>query len=179
MKIKVFTILILAVSLMLSLPWTIAAQESEPITLHIDIAVEPRTLDPAWATDMTSTSVVEQLFIGLVDLDDVTGEVKPELATSWDVSPDGTVFTFTLRNDVLWTDGSQVTANDVRYGILRTLNPTTASGYAYILFPIKNAEAYHKGQITDPSQVGVTVLDDTHLRITLEYPAVLFSLFSL
>lgn len=171
MKTRLLAILFLTLGLILTLFWTVAAQEGEPITLSINLVTEPPTLDPALATDTTSSSVIEQLFIGLVDLDDETAQVKPELATDWDISPDGTVYTFTLRNDVRWTDGSQVTANDVRYGILRSLNPATASGYAYILFNIKNAEAYHNGQITDPNQVGVTVLDDTHLRIILEYPA--------
>lgn len=106
-----------------------------------------------------------------MDLDDDTAEIRPELATSWTASLDGTVYTFTLRNDVYWTDGRQVTAEDVRYGILRTLAPATMSSYAYPLFVIKNAEAYNNGSITDPNQVGVTALDSTHLRITLEYPA--------
>lgn len=110
-----------------------SAQGNEPITLNLNLQTDPLTLDPALATDASSVTVIEQLFIGLVDLDDDTAEVRPELATSWEVSPDSTVYTFTLRSDVYWTDGHQVTAQDVRYGILRTLNPTT-SGYAYPLF---------------------------------------------
>jgi oligopeptide transport system substrate-binding protein len=151
--------------------WAVKAQGREPLTLNINIGADPPTLDPALATDVTSVTVIEQLFIGLVDLDDETAEVRPELATSWTVSPDGTVYTFTLRSDVYWTDGHPVTAGDVRYGILRTLNPATQSDYAYALYIIKNAAAYNTGAITDPNQVGVTALDDTHLRITLEYPA--------
>ncbi len=147
------------------------AQGSTPITLNINLGGNPPTLDPALATDTTSVAVIEQLFIGLVDLDDETAEVRPELATSWTVSPDGTVYTFTLRSDVYWTDGNQVTAGDVRYGILRTLNPATQATYAYTLYIIKNAQAYNEGAITDPNQVGVTALDNTHLRVTLEYPA--------
>jgi oligopeptide transport system substrate-binding protein len=151
--------------------WAVKAQGREPLTLNINIGADPPTLDPALATDVTSVTVIEQLFIGLVDLDDETAEVRPELATSWTVSPDGTVYTFTLRSDVYWTDGHPVTAGDVRYGILRTLNPATQSDYAYALYIIKNAKGYNSGTITDPNQVGVAALDDTHLRITLEYPA--------
>jgi len=171
MKAKPFIVLALAVGLSLLLAWATIAQGSEPITLNINLGSEPLTLDPALATDTTSVTVIEQLFIGLVDLDDDTAEVRPELATSWQVSPDGTVYTFTLRSDVYWTDGHRVTAQDVRYGILRTLDPATQSDYAYPLFVIKNAEGYNNGTITDPNQVGVAVLDDTHLRVTLEYPA--------
>jgi oligopeptide transport system substrate-binding protein len=172
MRTKLSVTIILVVGLALVGTWTASAQGSEPLTLNINLGTgDPPTLDPALATDTTSVTVIEQLFIGLVDLDDDTAEVRPELATSWTVSPDGTVYTFTLRSDVYWTDGRPVTAGDVRYGILRTLNPATQSDYAYPLFVIKNAEGYNSGAITDPNQVGVTALDDTHLRITLEYPA--------
>ena len=180
MKAKLLTILILAMGLFSLLAWAVIAQGSEPITLNLNLRGNPLTLDPALATDTTSVTVIKQLFIGLVDLDDDTAEVRPELATSWTVSSDGTVYTFTLRSDVYWTDGHQVTAQDVRYGILRTLDPATQSGYAYPLFVIKNAAAYNSGSITDPNQVGVTALDNTHLRITLEYPAsYALSIFSL
>lgn len=171
MKAKLSLTLILVLALALLAAGAVTAQGSEPLTLNIGLGGDPLTLDPALATDTTSITVIEQLFIGLVDLDDDTAEVRPELATSWTVSPDGTVYTFTLRSDVYWTDGHRVTAGDVRYGILRTLNPATQSDYAYPLFVIKNAEGYNNGSITDPNQVGVTVLDDTHLRVTLEYPA--------
>lgn len=173
MKAKISLIFItgLASTLALALTSSVAAQSGTPITLNYNLGGDPLTLDPALATDTTSVTVIEQLFIGLVDLDDDTAEVRPELATSWTVSPDGTVYTFTLRSDVYWTDSQQVTAADVRYGILRTLDPATNSDYAYPLFVIKNAEGYNSGTITNPNQVGITVLDDTHLRITLEYPA--------
>lgn len=145
-----------------------------PLTVNINLgwAGDVPTIDPAMATDGNSVAVDEQLFIGLVDLDDETSEPRPELATSWTISPDTTVFTFTLRSDVYWSDGQKVTAEDVRYGILRTLAPATASQYAYVLaFVIKNAAGYNDGTITDPNLVGVEVLGDTHLRITTNQPA--------
>jgi len=171
MRTKLYVTIIIVVSLALVGIWGTNAQDSQPLTLNINIEADPPTLDPALATDTTSLNVIEQLFIGLVDLDDDTAEIRPELATSWTVSTDGTIYTFNLRNDVYWTDGHRVTAGDVRYGILRTLNPAIHSSYAFPLFIIKNADGYHSGSITDPNQVGVTALDDTHLRITLEYPA--------
>jgi oligopeptide transport system substrate-binding protein len=148
-----------------------AQSASAAVALNLNLGQEPPTLDPALATDTTSSSVIEQLFIGLVDLDDETAEVKPELATSWTISPDGTVYTFTLRSDVMWSDGNPVTAGDVRYGILRTLDPATAADYAYVLgLVIKNAAAYNQGTITNPNQVGVTTVGTTTLRVTLEEP---------
>ncbi len=158
-----------AVFVLLLLPHA-QAQGDTPITLNYNLGTEPLTLDPAKSTDTASHFVIEQLFIGLVDLDDETGEVVPELAASWEISPDGTVYTFTLRSDVTWTDGNPVTAHDARYGILRTLDPATEAGYAYALYLVKNAEAYNTGQV-GADQVGVEALDDTHLRVTLEYPA--------
>jgi oligopeptide transport system substrate-binding protein len=147
------------------------AGTSDSLTLNLNLGDWPlSTLDPAKATGTASINVIEQLFIGLVDLDDETGEVNPELATSWTVSPNGTVYTFTLRSDITWSDGNPVTAQDVRYGILRTLDPATAADYAYTLYVIKNAAAYNQGTITDPNQVGVTAVNTTTLRVTLEEP---------
>ena len=185
MKARTSFLLILAVGSGLALTWAVAARgsaldqrsvstqtASPPHTLNLNLAGEPFTLDPAWVTDSISINVVEQLFIGLVDLDDETGEIRPELATRWTVSVDRTVYTFTLRNDVTWSDGNPVVAEDVRYGILRTLDPATQSAWAYPLTSIiKNAGAYNDGAITDPDQVGVTAVNHTTLRVTLEYPA--------
>ncbi|NCP88594.1 peptide ABC transporter substrate-binding protein, partial [bacterium] len=151
MKAKLSTVFTLIAVLSLTLSGAVTAQGSEPITLNLNLGGEPLTLDPALASDTTSVTVIEQLFIGLVDLDDETAEVRPELANGWTVSPDGTVYTFTLRSDVYWTDGHPVTAQDVRYGILRTLKPVTGADYAYPLGVIKNAEGYNNGTITDPT----------------------------
>jgi oligopeptide transport system substrate-binding protein len=93
-----------------------------------------------------------------VDLDDETSEISPELATDWTVSLDGKVYTFTLRDDMTWSDGNPVTAEDVRYGILRTLDPATNSSYAYPLaMIIENAADYNRGTITDPDLVGFRI----------------------
>ncbi len=104
-------------------------------------------------------------------MDDETGEPIPELATSWEMSSDAQVFTFTLRSDITWTDGNPVTAYDVRYGILRSLDPDTNAEMEYPLFVIQNAEAYNDGSITDSNQVGITVIDNTHIRFDLNQAA--------
>ncbi|RLC85172.1 MAG: hypothetical protein DRI79_11735 [Chloroflexi bacterium] len=184
MKKRQFFVLVLVAGLALILTWAVAAKGPEleqsstraeaasgPLTLNLNLSQEPPTLDPALSTDTASNSVIEQLFIGIVDLDDETAEVQPELATSWTVSPDDTVYTFTLRSDVTWSDGQPVTAEDVRYGILRSLGPTMPWYPASMLYVIKNAEGYHTGAITDTNQVGVTAVNTTTLRVVLEYPA--------
>ncbi|MFQ5575980.1 MAG: ABC transporter substrate-binding protein, partial [Anaerolineae bacterium] len=154
------------------IPYGNAPANLQPDTLNLQPRDDPLTVDPAKAYNATSFNVIEQLFIGLVDVDDTTGDIKPELAKSWRISADRTVYTFTLRSDAKWTDGAPITAGDVRYGILRSLNPDTGSTYGAFLLPIiKNGGDYNTGVITDPNQVGVTVLDNAHLQITLENPA--------
>ena len=95
---------------------TVAHVESvgNPATVNVNLNVEPPTLDPALSTDTTSNNVIEQLFIGLVDLDDETSAIKAELATTWTASADATVYTFTLRADAEWTDGTAITSEDAR-----------------------------------------------------------------
>jgi len=131
----------------------------------------PASLDPALSINL---DYLDQLFLGLTDFDRDTGEVLPELATMWAASSDATVYTFTLRSDATWTDANPVTAYDVEYGVLRSLDPATGGGYAWMLYGIENAQEYNAGSITDPSLVGVKALDDTHIRFTLEGPAAYF-----
>jgi oligopeptide transport system substrate-binding protein len=183
MKTRLFAMLLFTAGLALVTAWAVAAREparesgnmqgASPV-LRLNLGAADPTLDPALIWDDRSRFVGDQLFLGLVRADEVTGAPTPELATSWVMSPDATVFTFTLRNGVTWTDGNPLTAYDVRYGILRSLDPATAAEMAYTLFWIQNAEEYNNGTITDTNQVGVTVLDYSHLRFTLKQPAAFF-----
>ena len=150
---------------------TAQTQSADPITLNMNLSTDPPTLDPALAGDSASNFCIEQLFLGLTDFDDETMDVVPELATSWDTSLDGQVYTFTLRSDVYWTDGHPVTAHDVEYGVKRTLDPATDSGVAYVLYIIENAYEFNTGAITDPDQVGVQAVGDYTLVFTLTHPA--------
>lgn len=160
----------LATLLVLVLGSAVVAEGRTPVTLNI-VGGEPSSLDLSVASDSVSLEVIEQLFVGLVDLDDETSAVQPELATRWTISPDSTTYTFTLRSDATWSDGRPITAQDARYGILRSLDPSIESSYtASTLHVIQNAEAYATGAITDSLQVGVTAVDTTTLRVDLEHP---------
>ncbi|MCK4419896.1 peptide ABC transporter substrate-binding protein, partial [Candidatus Aerophobetes bacterium] len=139
--------------------------------LHWNLGTEPPTLDPALATDTTSVFVDEQLFLGLTDFNDETMEVIPELAIHWRASDDGLVWTFVMRDDIKWTNGKPVTAYDVEYGVKRTLDPATASNYAYMLYVIKGAEDFNAGEVTDSDTVGVKAVDDYTVRFELNHPA--------
>ncbi len=130
--------------------------------------------------------------MGLTRPDPVTGEVLPYLATDWDVSEDGTVYTFNMRDDIPWVnydpatgewaqevdeEGNPrfVTAQDVVYGVKRTIDPDTASDYAYVLYNIVNAQevnAAEEGVTLD--DVGVEALDDLTVQFTLTSPAAYF-----
>ncbi len=111
-----------------------------------------------------------ELMDGLTQLDVVTGEPKPKVASSWEFSEEGSICTFTLRDDVTWSDGSPVTAHDFEFAIKRNFDPASASQYAWALYQIEGGEDYNSGVTTDPETVGVKALDDTHLEIRLREP---------
>jgi len=98
----------------------------------------------------------------------------PMVAKSWEIHDKGRKIIFRLRDDVLWSDGRSVRAQDFEYSWKRLLNPSTASEYAYILFDILNAEPYNQGKITDSDLVGVRALDDWTLEVRLKHTQKVF-----
>ena len=140
------------------------------------------TLDPALGTDTSSIQIIWETHLGLARQDEVTNEVQPGIAESWDISEDGKVYTFHIRPDIYWVkyNGTEVVqvldcegnprtvkAQDFYYGILRTLAPATASQYAYVLgFALAGAADYNNGVTDDPATVGVKVIDDLTLEMT-------------
>jgi len=135
---------------------------------------EPEYLDPGLASDGASFNIIINLFEGLIEYDNQTLQPKPAVATHWDISPDGKVYTFHLRQNAKWSDDSLVTAHDFVYSWQRVVNPITASRYAYIMYFIKNATAINKGTIKDMNQLGVTAIDNFTLRVELENPTPFF-----
>lgn len=147
---------------------TTAAAEGRFINLHTH--KEPETLDPTMAQGIIEVAYVNALFEGLTTYDPKDLSPRPGVAESWTVSPDGKVYTFILRKEAQWSDGSPITAGDFAYSYERTLNPKTAAPYASQLYPIKNAKAYNDGKVTDPKLLGITVKDPQTLVLTLENP---------
>ncbi len=133
---------------------------------------EPQTLDQAQISIDIEGFVVRDLSEGLT-IYDPAGKVIPGTAESWTVSPDGTVYTFKIRSNAKWSDGSPVTAEDFVYSMTRVLDPATAAGYANILYPIKGAEAFNtsRGKAED---LGLKAVDDKTLEITLAQPTPYF-----
>jgi len=134
---------------------------------------EPETLDPGLITGQPEGRVANALFEGLLSFDQA-GKPQPGMAESWEVSADGRVYIFRLRNGVVWSDGTPLTARDFVASWRRTLDPATASEYAYQLHYVKNARAFNEGTITDFSTVGVSAPDDRTLRVELENPTPFF-----
>src|SRR5579859_5002132 len=102
-------------------------QATEPITRYAAETDDYATFDPQRGEDNVSINPIENLFVGLTDIDPKTQEVRPALATKWTMNDAGDVWTFTLRNDVPWVNYDpatkkvsqigMVTAGDVVYGI--------------------------------------------------------------
>ena len=94
----------------------------------------------------------------------------PWLAERVESNSDGSVWTFRLRKDAKWSNGDAVTAQDFAWSWKRQLDPATAAPYSAFLYDLKNGEAFNKGQVKDPNDVGVQALDDHTLQATLEGP---------
>lgn len=151
---------------MAAIPGCGAPAEPPPGELRLNLGTEPPTLDWNLATDTVSLLVIEQLMRGLTRLGPDLRPV-PALAERWDVSPDGRTYTFHLRRDVVWTDGVALRAEHFVDGWRRLLAPATAAEYAYFLFDVENARAYHAGELDDPSALGVRALDAHTLEVRL------------
>ncbi|QDC02973.1 MULTISPECIES: peptide ABC transporter substrate-binding protein [Phyllobacteriaceae] len=135
-------------------------------------AAEPESLDPHKTSTIYEANVLRDLFQGLV-MQDEKANVIPGAAESWTVSDDGTVYTFKLRKDGMWSDGSPVTAEDFVYAFHRLEDPATGAEYASMLYPIKGAEEVNtkKGK---PEDMGVKAIDATTLEVTLKAPTPYF-----
>ena len=155
------------------------------------------SIDPSHAVSVDEIQVIEETSLGVVRQNEETAELENSFATSYEVSDDGTVYTFKLLNNVPWVkwdpkqgkvvpvkdcDGNDrmVTADDFAYGLLRTLDPRTASEYAYVLTPyIVGANDYNTADPSDTakldelrSKVGVKVVDPQTIEYTFVAPAV-------
>lgn len=147
-----------------------SAKQAPEGILRVNVGAEVEDLDPQLVTGVPEHRVNSALFEGLADLDMATMQPVPAAATSWEISPDGLVYTFHLRPDAKWSNGDALTAADFAYSYQRILSPAFAAEYSYMLHCIKNAKAFNEGKITDFAQVGVQVVNPQTLVLTLEYP---------
>ena len=140
--------------------------------LRRGIGGEPASLDPGEATDTFSFEVIRDLYEGLA-IETPEGAVVPGVASSWTVSPSGTHYTFQLRPDAKWSNGTRVRAKDFVEAWRRVVDPKRASPVADTLRPVAGAAAIILGRLP-PSSLGVTAVRDDLLVVDLDRPAPYF-----
>lgn len=162
---------VLALVLAAGVPAAVGAQPSDAV-LDVGSPGSPQSLDPHVITGVWENRIVGDMFVGLTT-EGPDGTVRPGAASSWEVSDDGSSYTFEIR-DHEWSDGTPVTAGDFVYSFRRMLSPERASPYAGFFFVIEGAEAYTRGR--GPAEdVGVTAVDEDTLRIDLARPTAYFT----
>ncbi len=138
------------------------------VTYKDDVA----TLDPAIGYDWQNWSMIKSIFDSLMDYEPGTTTLRPGLAESYDVSDDGMTFTFYLRPGVMFHNGREMTAEDVKYSLDRVTNPETLSPGAGFFASIDGYDAMTDGSATSLS--GVTVVDPLTVQIQLSRPDATF-----
>ena len=143
-------------------------EDSAAKEITVAINSETGTLDPAGSIALTylaySVSALDELLTY-----DEDGNIEYRAAERYEVNEDSTVWTFYLREDALWSDGTPVTSADFLNTITRALDPASGSGYANYLFPIENAEEIYNGE-AEMDTLGVETPDDHTLVFRLESP---------
>ena len=187
-----FLALVLLASLFFNLPIVTTAQDDTSAN-QIVVAMSPfESLDPASVSrfDVSKKDVLENLFIGLTRFDARRGAISPMLATEWEVSPDGLIWTFHLRDDVQWievvdsepTAIRPVTAQDVVFAMQRACDPNRptpiiASNFAVIQgcqAMLERRDLWAIDQAELDEHIGVRAVDDTTVEFRLLWPASYF-----
>ena len=148
--------------------WLPSAMADAGQTLKLGLAGEPQTLDPHRYNLRLEETLLNDLFMGLTTFD-AAGEIVPGCATHWDVSEDGLTWTFHLREDLKWSDGTPLTATDFVYAQRRLQDPKTAASLAYFMHMLHNAEAINAGQLPT-SELGISAPDATTVVMQLAKP---------
>ncbi|MDC8013191.1 peptide ABC transporter substrate-binding protein [Tahibacter soli] len=132
---------------------------------------EPATLDAHRCQEVVCGNILRDLYEGLVT-EDAHGAIVPGAAQSWSVSTDGREWRFRLRDELLWSNGEALTANDFVASFRRALDPATAAPVAALLRPIANAPAVMRGE-APPESLGVAAPDASTVVIRLDEPVAL------
>lgn len=142
-----------------------SAHAAEPV--RIQIPADPQTLDPALVTDIYGYNIAANTVETLMR-NDQEGRITKALAKAYTISKDGLTYTFDVRDDARWSDGTPITAEDVRRGLLHALDPKTGAADADLLLAIKGAAAYYNGQ-GPVDKVAITA-SGQRLKLLLERP---------
>ena len=147
--------------------------EEPPKILRIVETSQPRELDPGMCGWVSETQILNQIFAGLAKLD-TEMNVVPHVARSWEVLNGGKRYIFHLRDDVYWTDGSPVTAEDFRWAWIRNLTHRTGSSMERVYDDIVGAYEFRTGKSLDPDTVGVRATNPTTFEVRLNKPRAYF-----
>ncbi|MFQ3619525.1 MAG: peptide ABC transporter substrate-binding protein [Spirochaetales bacterium] len=128
-------------------------------------------LNPLNAFSSTEAQVYTALYEGLVTYDPVTLDPVPGAAQTWEVSPDGKTYTFRIRENARFSNGVPVTAMDFRNTWLKFLHPDSRAEYSFLYDIIEGAKAYRTGENPNPQSVGIRVLSEKRLQVTLDHPS--------
>ena len=157
-----------AILLLLSLAALPLAAASVPgDVLRVNFGASSVETDPARGQTALEAQVLTALYEGLVTYDPLSLRPLPGAAQSWAFSDDGLTLTFNLRPNLVYEDGSPLTARDFRDSWIRILEPTTNAPFASLLDPIQGAQAWREGKLHDASQLGIQAPDDNTLVLTL------------
>jgi oligopeptide transport system substrate-binding protein len=153
------------------------ASGAEPVVMNWNLGADPKTLDPGLNGASDGGDIIGNTHEGLVR--ERSGKVFPGMAESWDVSADGLVYTFNLRESNKWSDGSPLTADDFVYAWKRAIDPATASEYGWIweYTNVVNAMEANAGE-ADLEDVGIRAVDDYTFEVTLTAPTDYFASLS-
>src|SRR4051812_19967333 len=143
-----------------------AAYAATPKVVSLAFLNEPPQLDSTRQTDVTSSMIVGHVMEGLTRYG-TKGEILPGVAEKWEIKPTGAVFH--LRKNALWSDGKPVTAADFIFAWRKVVDPANASEYAFIMYPVKNAEAINTKKAALDS-LGVSAPDPYTLKVEFEKP---------
>lgn len=149
-----------------------SSSSSSKQTANWTESAELPTMDISKSTDVVSSNALNNTNEGLYRLGK-NGKVTPGISKSTKVTNGGKTYTFTLRKNAKWSNGDKVTAKDFVYGWQRTVNPKTASQYAYLYSGIKNADAIVNGK-KPVSSLGIKADGDYKLTVTLDKPIAYF-----
>jgi len=135
--------------------------------IRIALDQEPPQLNSFLTEDSVSMMILGHVMEGLLRYDK-RGRLAPGVAKRWDINAKGA--TFYLRKNARWSDGKPVTAKDFVFAWRKAVDPKMASEYAFIMYPVKNAEAINIGKIKDLTKLGVKAIDDYTLKVDFEAP---------
>ncbi|KAF0144996.1 MAG: ABC-type dipeptide transport system periplasmic component [Nitrospirae bacterium] len=152
---------------LLALIFSCSSRNRLPEYVYYRLNTNPTTLDPALIVDVTGGSISAKLFNGLVKMDRDLG-IAPDIASEYEISKNGLIYRFELKNGVRFSNGIEVKAGDFKYSFERILNPSTRSPNTWVFDRIKGAREFMDGKAKEVS--GIKVINNYALEITLDKP---------